>query len=281
MDVNLAIGIVGAILALVSLFRSELKRDRIEPVWFYRRKPCDKRRYSSGCIWIKVRSLPYKKVYVTRIGFVNIGKKPILDTDVRKSIKVHFGNGNYILQSPELILTNRKELDFVARSVGNSVVLQFDFLEQNDGAIVEVIHTGDEQPSINIEGTIIGSPKGIPLRNREYASSLIVFGKQINIRAILYLIIYLFVFCYGSYSFIRATAVDISHHNVSIWATVAFVIILLIFFVGVLQSLYQLHRYFNSWFKLDDWDVEDKRGLVQWMKEEAISRIKGLVGNKT
>ena len=71
---------------------------------------------------------------------------------------IHFGLSR-ILREPIIVKASRHEIDFRARKVANgpneSIELDFSFLDNNDGAVVEVLHTGKQD--IGCSGTIIGA----------------------------------------------------------------------------------------------------------------------------
>jgi len=97
-----------------------------------------------------------KSVYRTILIFFNKGNEVIEKKDVVKGIAVDFGDGR-ILKEPVLLSISKEENNFSVNKVAdNSVELGFDYLGHNDGACIEVMHTGGSQLSMN--GTIIDTP---------------------------------------------------------------------------------------------------------------------------
>lgn len=101
---------------------------------------------------------PVTDVYRTTFIFFNKGNEAIRKSDVTKKITVHFG-GAEILREPSVKATSKEEIEFLVKQVvkdgDNAIELDFLYLDHNDGAIVDVIHTTCEQ--IDCRGNIIGA----------------------------------------------------------------------------------------------------------------------------
>ncbi len=113
------------------------------------------------------------EVYRTIFIFFNAGKEPIrAHDDVTKPINVHFGNAQILLEP--LIRPSNNEIEFVAKRVNDCIEMSFKYLDHQDGAVVEVLHTRSNK--LDCQGKIIGASK-ISYLGSFKPTSLIIFGK--------------------------------------------------------------------------------------------------------
>ena len=107
-------------------------------------------------------------VYQTKFVFFNQGNDTIREDDVTDNITIHF-KGCKLLQEPSLIPT-KGEVRFTqkvkAKGKDSTVQLSFRYLDHNDGAVVDMLHTKYEE--ITWSGNIIGCEIG---RLKEYDES--------------------------------------------------------------------------------------------------------------
>lgn len=168
-SITIIVALIAIIVNLALYVRS--KRTR-EPIWYYKTEEViTKREKLTDDIQIYFKGQTVSQVSVSKIGIVNVGKEPIDQTHVKRPIKLSFDDNISILQEPKVIKSTRDEIDFKATHSGTDVFLSFSFLDHLDGAVAEVIHTGDKNTNLHIEGTILGVPKGIIGRSYRYASS--------------------------------------------------------------------------------------------------------------
>lgn len=100
---------------------------------------------------------PVDEVHRTTFIFFNMGAQAIRKDDVTEDIAILF-RGAEILRVPTIKARNKEPNKLVAKSVVNTegqhlVQLDFLYLDHEDGAVVEVLHTPSEQ--ISCEGNII------------------------------------------------------------------------------------------------------------------------------
>jgi hypothetical protein len=130
---------------------------------------------------------PVKEVYRTLLLIFNKGNKAILKKDIVKPIKVVFGNSR-ILRKPSIISISKKDNDFSAdieKGTEDTIGINFLFLSKNDGALIEVMHSGKANvsckgsiPDTNIriiEGYNPAQPKP-PNKYRGIVLSILVIG---------------------------------------------------------------------------------------------------------
>lgn len=91
-------------------------------------------------------------------GNTTIKSDQIVDTD---PLRISFSPDTEVLDASILSTTRRVNEFKVQKKVGppNEVECTFDYLDPNDGVIVNVLHTGDE--NVKILGTIRQMPKGV------------------------------------------------------------------------------------------------------------------------
>ena len=108
------------------------------------------------------------RVFTTYIWIWNNGKKPINKSDIpsQSNIIITLNDDEF---TPEIldfqvIKTTRDAINFsVERYSETSLVISFDFLDQDDGAILEVQHKGSGETDFLITGIILGVPDGIKI----------------------------------------------------------------------------------------------------------------------
>ncbi len=167
--ITVALGIATIILAL------KLVKKR-QPVWAYKTTkiiglgsdapPDLKHQYLLLAILFPLPELkltfneqPVSDVYRTRFILFNKGIEAILKDNVTESIAIHFKGAN-ILRQPTILAKSRKGIGLSAKQVvkdrDNAIEISFQYLDHNDGAVIEVLHTTTSQdikPSGNIIGT--------------------------------------------------------------------------------------------------------------------------------
>lgn len=134
-----------------------------------------------NALLITYQGIPVDQVSTTYIFFWNKGRKPILRSDVQKQLSIYFPSEVTILDYKVINVTRleidfsisnlatKEELEFVPRlpkertpvKIANRLDICFEFLDKNDGVVIEVKHTGSPEVKLEIEGTILSVPKGI------------------------------------------------------------------------------------------------------------------------
>lgn len=119
--------------------------------------------------------------YRTWVIFFNGGYDTIRNTDISDKPTVHFEKAE-ILRPPEIIEANKQDTGFSLKQVnGNgesAVELDFQYLDHNDGAVIEVFHTKAE--AITLSGHIIGTkaiqyvPNFTPVRPPNFVRQLAI-----------------------------------------------------------------------------------------------------------
>lgn len=101
---------------------------------------------------------PVSNVYRTIFTFFNKGRESIREDDVTKSVTIYF-KGAQILREPTIKAISKEEIQFSVRQVvkngDNAAEVSFLYLDHNDGAVIEVLHTKSDD--IRLSGNIIGA----------------------------------------------------------------------------------------------------------------------------
>jgi hypothetical protein len=149
---TVAFGIATIVLAL------KLVKKR-QPVWAYKTtKIIGLGSNAPPELKLTFNEQPVSDVYRTRVIFFNKGIEAIVKENVTESIVMHFKGAN-ILRQPTILAKSREGIGMSAKQVvkdgDNAVEVSFQYLDHNDGAVIEVLHTTsqDIKPSGNIIGT--------------------------------------------------------------------------------------------------------------------------------
>ena len=155
------------------------------------------------------------RVSITRIGLVNVGKEPIDRADIKNidhKLKVTFDSDVRILQEPRILKKSREDIDFQVAGGDRELSLSFNLLDYRDGAVVEVVHTGNKNTKVDVGGAIIGVPEGIIERSYQYASNKVKLYHGVS--GLISTALLIFVI----WKLAPAFVVDISENNVSWFA---------------------------------------------------------------
>lgn len=123
-----------------------------------------------------------------------------------------FGNDVRVLQEPRILKKSRKDIDFQVAGGNRELSLSFNLLDYRDGAVVEVVHTGNKNTKVDISGVIIGVPKGIIERSYQHASNKVKLYHGVS--GLISTALLIFVL----WKLAPAFVVDISGNNVSWFA---------------------------------------------------------------
>ena len=157
------IGIIGISIALILYFKSKQK-----PILVFQHRGLKLLGHTAGLlpndIEVHHKGIKIPKLTKTVLIIWNGGEKTIKGTDIvdRDCLRVELPEDSQLL-SVNTINNSRSVINFSAtrsNEFENSIKLSFDFLDQNDGSVVEILHTSSD-PYLSIIGTIMGLPNGI------------------------------------------------------------------------------------------------------------------------
>jgi len=142
--ITVALGIATIVLAL------KIVKKR-QPVWAYKTtKIIGLGSDAPPDLELTFNEQPVSDVYRTRFILFNKGNEAILKENVTESIIIQF-KGAEILRQPDIKAKSKEAIKFSAKQVVkggyNSVEVNFLYLDHDDGAVVEVLHTASEEIS--------------------------------------------------------------------------------------------------------------------------------------
>lgn len=153
------LAIAALIATIVAIWLAIKAAKKKQPVWAYTTKTI----IGLGSdapeeLQLSFAGIPIKEAYRTKFIFFNRGNESIRDNDVKAKVAVHFGQA-LILREPVVVKPSRPDIKFLPRKMidgaNQFVELDFSFLDHDDGAVVEVLHTRNEPEQCS--GTIVGA----------------------------------------------------------------------------------------------------------------------------
>lgn len=151
--VSLGLGALGLMLSFYFYVKS--KREK-KPVFLTKTYSLVKNQISAiPGLSISFNETPIKSLSLTKLAFWNSGTETINCTDIVNSDPLRIdGTELNTIVGAKISFTRRSVSNIEVRLVENIVQLSFDYLDKNDGAIVDIYHT--EPLKINVSGTIKG-----------------------------------------------------------------------------------------------------------------------------
>ncbi|MBU0509338.1 hypothetical protein KKH27_10930 [bacterium] len=163
-------GLIIGLLGLLLFLRS--KRDK---------RPCFAQRSTNiltdlkssfGAIEVTYESQPIQSFTSTRIAFWNEGRETINRADIPSGapITIRVGEGHRILEVKTVFrVEEANQMDIhISDSEARQAAISFEYLDQDQGGVVEILHTGTSDSDISISGLV----KGTRLRKRVLADEL-------------------------------------------------------------------------------------------------------------
>jgi hypothetical protein len=159
-DVAFALGIILAVIGIIATYRA-LKNKKpvyaiISQILIQNFDPL------LPNLSIKFKGENVKNLSISRIAFWNDGKETINKTDISQAepLMIEITKGCRILDV-KLILTSNTANQFELLEIQDTyVMVSFDFLDYQDGALIQIIHDATVPKSLEVRGVIKGA--GIP-----------------------------------------------------------------------------------------------------------------------
>ena len=105
---------------------------------------------------------PIENLTVTKIAFWNAGRDTINSQDIASTdpLTVHVKKGCKILDTKVLYTKKLVNLFSITTADDQSnITLNFEYLDKDEGAVIQILHTGKSSEDIEIRGTIKGAGK--------------------------------------------------------------------------------------------------------------------------
>jgi hypothetical protein len=221
--VNYTIGVLGLILAIVGIYLTIKSNKKKEPVYSIKSNNL----ISDYASKYKNLNVSYNRkkvenITISKILFYNRGAETITQDDIyliKNRPRIVPKEGVKILDASILQTNNPSSEIHVPETPlrdNNEVLIWFKYLDQNQGAIYQVIHTGLSSEALDVRGDIIGVQKLVKvppdkfkpppnLRTSLFAILLrllfmiptigfiLIFGEPLNLRLLLIFTMILFV----------------------------------------------------------------------------------------
>ncbi len=114
-----------------------------------------------------------KTITISKLAFWNNGTEHINDTDIAPAdpIKIATNEGVQLLDWTILQRTNESNRITVTQPTpnGNHLFINFDFLDKNDGFLIQITHTGNSSRDILLSGTVKGAGNPQPIIRQTYS----------------------------------------------------------------------------------------------------------------
>ncbi|PZV22825.1 MAG: hypothetical protein DCF12_20065 [Snowella sp.] len=177
MDINLALGIIGTVVSVVSFFyaiyvtkqskkEKELIFEIIDPIPLVDTIPKDNR-HSIQIIYERPNQLPEKvdSIFLQFLRFTNFGRIPIRKEDSASydPLRVEVKGGRVL--DLTLVSVTREVSQITLNEITQVedkiiAVIDFDFLDYMDGGLVQVVSDSIDA-EVTLKGTIVGMPTGV------------------------------------------------------------------------------------------------------------------------
>ena len=107
---------------------------------------------------------PIENLTATKIAFWNAGRDTINSQDIASTdpLTVHVKKGCKILDTKVLYMKNLvNRFSITTADDLSNITLNFEYLDKEEGAIIQILHTGKSSEDIEIRGTIKGAGKPV------------------------------------------------------------------------------------------------------------------------
>lgn len=136
-------------------------------------------------VLFKGKPVGQRNVAAVRIYFWNAGRMPIRRADVLKPVQCVLRADAEILEA-RVLKSSRDVTGFKiipsANPTENRVTFDFDILEKDDGAAIQVIYAGPPRPGIHFEGVLVGVP-GLFLESAKDPRQTVESARRSSLRA--------------------------------------------------------------------------------------------------
>ena len=241
--------IVPLAILVVQIVWDKLRERSKQPIWYYKTEEIiSTTNKFADDIEIHFKGQKVAQASITRIGLVNVGKDAIDQTDIKSvdhELKISFDTDIHILQAPRLLKSSREDIGFQAVARNREVFISFNLLDYRDGAIMEIVHTGDKNTKVSISGVIKGVPKGILERSYQYASNRVKFYHCVSGSISTALLVFV------TWKLIPALFVDISYNNVHWLAASISVLLVVSIVLSIIDHATQFFRSFPSYLSIE------------------------------
>jgi hypothetical protein len=163
---GLILSVVGIALSAIGIILTIKAREKREPKCVYKTYRNIVKLSNEGKLKISYDGIEVDRICTTYIFFWNKGNKEIKKGDIPKPLEIDLSDEKelYLLDF-KVIKVSRDAINLVVSQCWkHTLQIDFDFLDKNDGAVIEVKHTGSIHILPSINGTILGVHEGVKVK---------------------------------------------------------------------------------------------------------------------
>jgi len=110
---------------------------------------------------IRFSGVEVENVTVSKIAFWNAGDETMKGSEVASTdpVTVHLTSGCKILDAKVLAIKNKANKIEIEKQGDSCVVVKFEFIDKDEGAVIQLVHTGKSSRDIRVDGTVWGAGK--------------------------------------------------------------------------------------------------------------------------
>ena len=191
---------------------------------------------------------PVNDVYQTRVILFNKGNEAILKDNVTESIIIQF-KGAEILRQPDIKAKSKEAIKFSAKQVvkggPDSIEVNFLYLDHDDGAVVDVLHTASER--VTCTANIIGTRHIKNIGNFE--PLLLQHQRRRRIGLLLYFIV--LIVCPLGLLFYYLLTSDSREQPMTLVVSIVFLLVCITLWISDLRRFFH-YRKFPRWSAITD-----------------------------
>lgn len=153
--VSLFIGILGVVLAFYFYFKSKKTR---KP-YFSRRSfnVISERVEKYSDLKVTFRNEVIKNLTVTKIAIWNGGNETINYSDLAATDKIYIkADEDFSIFNAEILFQTNDTCQFKLNQNNKQVDIDFDYIDKNQGCILQIIHSGRKSSDLIVQGTVKG-----------------------------------------------------------------------------------------------------------------------------
>lgn len=161
---GLSVGIIGILIGIIASYYFYRKSLKIkEPCWSVRSSNLIQD-YSTKVEQLKIlyKDEPVENLTISRVLFWNNGSDTIDGSDIKTAnpLKIVGAENVNILDSTIIASNNASsQIKAILNKAENSIPIEFDYLDDKQGAVIQIIHTGKTSEDIKVIGDIKGVKK--------------------------------------------------------------------------------------------------------------------------
>jgi len=155
--ISFLIGVIGIILAFIFYYKSlREKKPTFNMITF---GLIDNKLSTINNLEIKYNANLVKNLSLTKVAFWNSGKESIRKSDIATNDQLRIVAKNVIIYGFEIIIYSEVN-EIITTLINEELInISFEFLNQNDGIVLNIYHSGNKNEDLKLEGTFIGSKK--------------------------------------------------------------------------------------------------------------------------